>query len=679
MVRNNNQYPTGKHINNLRFDEQFYNCIQNQVEDYKHMFMKILCIYLLTLLVGLPLFAQNPQGFFLEDFQTKTIENPPSEDVDKPIGSKTVTVVADFTDVVTPVSKYVFGNNANVYMTQMVDQPVLIDNIKTLAPNLLRFPGGNLSSVYFWNAATKNDLPADVPEFLLDANGNAGESYPYWYGKNTANWTMSLDNYYNMLEMTGTTGIITINHAYARYSKAEDPVATAAHLAAEWVRYDNGRTKYWEIGNESNGTWQAGYRIKLSDNQDGQPEIITGNLYGEQFKVFADSMRKAADEIGATIYIGAQLLQEAPATWWNNTDKNWNAGIFAKALNTPDFYIIHSYYTPYATNSTASEILSTGTTVTADMMHYVTTSMTNAGVTNKPIALTEWNIFAEGSKQQVSYVNGMHAAIVLGELIKNKYGQASRWDLANGYGGGNDHGMFSQGDEPDNTVKWNPRPVFFYMYYFQKYFGDHMIKSSVSGSADVLAYASKFESGQSGIVIVNKGTTQQTVDINMSHFGYGERYYVYTLTGGTDNGEFSRKVLVNGKGTTLASGGPPNVTTIPAKAMPIGSGVKINAPARSVSYVLIENGENVITDNESNVDFNLSVSPNPSSGSFVIQFPSAGFSNVVLINSQGNKVFQMPIQKQQTSAEIKTSLSPGLFFLRAEKGNELFFQKVVIK
>lgn len=640
--------------------------------------MKILYAYFLSMLC-LSLYAQNPQGLFLNDFQTKTITNPTAEVVDKPTGTKTATVTVNFTDVVTPVSKYVFGNNANIYMTQMVDQPVLINNIKTLAPNLIRFPGGNLSSVYFWNAATKNDLAADVPEFLLDASGNAGTSYPYWYGGNTENWTMSLDNYYNMLELTETTGIITINYAYARYSKAENPVAAAAHLAADWVRYDNGRTKFWEIGNESNGTWQAGHRIKLSDNQDGQPEIITGNLYGEHFKVFVDSMQHAADEIGATIYIGAQLLQEAPATWWNSTDKNWNTGVFSKAANTPDFYIIHSYYTPYATNSTAAEILNTGTTVTTEMMHYVTTSMTNAGVTHKPIALTEWNIFAEGSKQQVSFVNGMHAAIVLGELIKNKYGQASRWDLANGYGGGNDHGMFSQGDEPDNTVKWNPRPVFYYMYYFQKYFGDHMVSSTVTGSTDVLAYASKFESGQSGIVVINKSKTEQFVEINMNNFGYGDQYYVYTLTGGTDNGEFSRKVFVNGKGTTLASGGPPNVETISARAMNIGTGVKISAPARSVSYVLIENGDNVITDNESDISSVVDVYPNPSSGTFNIRLASGGFTSIQLKDIQGRKVLYMPLHQQQTSAEVKTSLPSGLYILQVEKGNQFVTKKVIVK
>jgi hypothetical protein len=78
-----------------------------------------------------------------------------------------------------------------------------------------------------------------------------------------------------MLQQTGNKGMITVNYGYARYGTSDDPVAAAAHLAADWVRYDNGRTKYWEIGNENAGSWEADYRIDQSKNKDGQPEFIT--------------------------------------------------------------------------------------------------------------------------------------------------------------------------------------------------------------------------------------------------------------------------------------------------------------------------------------------------------------------------------------------------------------------
>ena len=123
------------------------------------------------------------------------------------------------------------------------------------------------------------------------------------YGGNTQSWTLSLSNYYSMLASVKAQAIVTINYAYARYGTGPDPVAAAAHLAADWVRYDNGRTKYWEIGNEEYGNWEAGWEINAALNQDNQPQFITGALYGQHWNVFADSMRAAAQQTGATIYI----------------------------------------------------------------------------------------------------------------------------------------------------------------------------------------------------------------------------------------------------------------------------------------------------------------------------------------------------------------------------------------
>ena len=260
------------------------------------------------------------------------------------------------------------------------------------------------------------------------------------------------------------------------------------------MRYDNGRTKYWEIGNECNGTWEAGYRINTTTNKDGQPNIITGALYGQHVKVFIDSMKKAAQEIGKTIYIGIYLLEKQPEGWQTPTDQTWNSGVLNQSSNKADYYVVHSYYTPYQQNSNADVILATASDVTAAMMGYVKTSLTNTGSTIKPIALNEWNITSQGSMQQVSFVNGIHAAILLGESLKNKYGMTARWDFANGWSNGNDHGLFNIGDEPGGVSKWNPRPAFYYMYYFQKMMGDRLFTTSVIGN--VIAYASSFTSGR---------------------------------------------------------------------------------------------------------------------------------------------------------------------------------------
>lgn len=640
------------------------------------MNLKAPCVFLFLIAPCYVARSQSPAIFFPNDHQQKTAIIPENDDTPATQKNHTTVVDIDFNSVITPVSKYIYGTNANIYMTQMVDQPDLIQRLQKLSPNITRFPGGSICGLYFFDRLN-SQVPPDAPAKILNAEGN--EVVPnYWFGKNTESWTMSVDNYYNMLTATNSTGIITVNYDYARYSTATDPVAAAAHLAADWVRYDNGRTRFWEIGNESYGTWQYGYRINTAVNKDGQPAIITGELYGKHFKVFADSMRKAATEKGATIYIGAMLKEEAPASWWNNTDRNWNSGIFQQAGSSPDYYIVHSYYTPYQANSTAAEVLNSATTVTKNNHDYVQQSTTTAGFGSKPIALTEWNIFAEGSKQQVSFINGMHAAMLLGEAIKNKYAMAMRWDLANGWNNGNDHGMFSMGDEPGGIPKWNPRPSFYYMYYFQKYFGDQMVQSTVTGNTNVVAYASSFSSGQAGIVVVNKGTTEQTVSLNLSNFGYGSRYYYHTLTGGVDNGDFSLRVSVNGVAPALSAGGPLNFETIKARSTPIGSGVKLTIPGRSVSYVLVENGTNVITGISDAKDAGIGIFPNPAKSGFTVMLPSEGFSEISILESSGRVIATTPLGASQTSVELNIPLPRGVYIIKLLAPGKTLAAKILI-
>jgi hypothetical protein len=524
------------------------------------------------------------EGFFKDGWTARRFTAPAFNEATPPADIN-ATVNVDAATIITKISPALFGNNSNLYMTQMVTEPLLMGHITKLHPGIIRFPGGNLSSVYFWNALPGNP-PADAPVNIPDMNGamaNAG----YWYGRNNDSWTLSVDNYYRMLQQTNNEGIITLNYGYARYGNSNNPVATAAHLAADWVRYDNGRTRYWEIGNESNGTWQAGYRIDLSQNKDGQPLLITGDLYGRHAKVFIDSLRKAATEIGKPIFIGVQLLEQEPASWATATDKSWNSGVLQQAGNAADFFIVHSYYTPYNTNSTPLEILATASTVTKTISTHVSTAVQAAGVNAKPIALTEWNIFATGSKQMVSQIAGIHAVLVLEELMKNKFGMASRWDLANAWENGNDHGLFSDGAAASGEQRWEPRPAFYYLYFLQKTLGDRAINAT-STDANVISYASTFSSGEISAVLVNKGNTQKNVQLTFKNFNAGSRYYWYTLTGGEGVTGFGRKVWVNDNGPAGTAGGPQNYDAVKANAAGTQGGIKVALPPMSVVYVVID-------------------------------------------------------------------------------------------
>ena len=522
-------------------------------------------------------------GFFLDDWVAKKFTAPDVRPGDVP-ASASVTVTVEADSVITRIPSSIYAHNAVTWMGPMVTQPVLMANLNNLQPHVLRWPAGSGSDGYFWDRGP-GDLPKDIPDTLLNENGKRVR--PRWfYGKPGPRRGASLDDYYALLRQTGSEGLITVNYGYARYGTSADPVAAAAHYAADWVRYDHGRTRYWEIGNENFGFWELGYQIDPALNRDGQPRLLTGELYGRHFKVFADSMRRAAAEVGATIHIGAVLVDVPPERWAPGITQNWNAGLLGAAPDKADFFVVHDYFTPYNKNSGAAEILYDAATVPGRIVTYVRQSVKEAGAVMKPVALDEWNMFAVGSRQQVSNVSGLFGVIVLGEALRNKFGLAARWDLMNGWAGGNDHGLFSAGDEP-GVRRWEPRPSFYYLYYFERMTGDRLIGCRVSGDTAIRAYASRFTGGEVGAALVNTGGSPVTVTVAAAGLKRQKRYYWYSLQGGDDNGEFSGRVIVNGQASAAGAGGPADYATMKAFSAGSAQGVRVMVPARGAVFLVI--------------------------------------------------------------------------------------------
>lgn len=536
-----------------------------------------------TVVPGVDPVIANTIGFFLDDWKPKTFTAPTyTESAIPAITSYNITV--DASSIITKIPLSEFGQNAVWWMGPVAGDPKFINPVTNLHPHIIRFPGGSSSDAYFWNAK-QGANPPDAPSEITDENG-VKKAPGYNYGMTDLNWQCNLDNYYTMLQQTNNKGIITINYGYARYGTGPNPVATAAHLAADWVRYDNGRTQLWEIGNENYGTWEWGYRIDPALNQDGQPEFLTGAIYAQHFKVFVDSMQKAAAEISAKIYIGAVTV-ESPATeaWQTTCVKTWNTGMMTGTNNKADFYVVHNYFTPYNENSTASAIFSAALSVPETMIKFVTQTLQTNGAAIKPVVMDEWNMWAKDSKQQVSNVSGGFALLVLGESLKNLYGMTARWDLLNGWENGNDHGLFSSGNEP-GVSKWSPRPSFYYMYYFQKLLGDRLV--SAIGTSEIKAYASTYSSGQLNVTLINTSATSFPINVKTKNFRTGNRFYWYSLEGGTDNGEFSRKVLVNGTGPAGDAGGPADYSTLAARSASTANGIKVTVPAMGAVILVID-------------------------------------------------------------------------------------------
>jgi len=541
-----------------------------------------------TFLFNFNLYGESSENCFLDDFKLKTAEIPDAVNAVKPIDPPSVILTIE-SDTLGKISKYVFGN-AIAAWAGAHDNPKLIEGIEFLAPTFIRFPGGNWANGYFWNG-----VPADVPDSIYDgqtynSTTKTATKIKFWGQTGVGGWQTTRDQYYELRENTDVKeGLITINYGYARYGLSEDPVAQAAHLAADWVRYDDGRTRFWEIGNENGGPWNYGWMIDTTLNKDGQPQIISGELYGKHFKVFVDSMKAAAEEIGVEIYIGGQVLQNEPRPgyMWYFVDKDWNEGFFREAGNAADFYVIHNYF---GTTYTVNSLLNIAVSEPKKNIDFVKQDILDKEGYVKPVALTEYNIGLGASvTQQISYINGMQAVILICELIKNNYGMAARWLLVTG-----ETGMFYGGSDADYLN--HPHADFYYLTYLQKFYGDHAI-SAASSDADILCYASRYSSGEIAMVVVNKGTIQRVISVNTDSIGTGTKYYIYSFTGGTDNGDFSSNVYINGEGPSSAYQWGPyeELFDIPAYAYPIENEIKFTSPARSVQMIMVEGGSNYIS------------------------------------------------------------------------------------
>ena len=539
---------------------------------------KLILLFIILQLINIS--AQEYENCFLNDFTVREAVIPPYANYNRPTSIPTVTVSIDFNDTLNRISKYIFGNAVAVWVSKDVNNPTLVGYLQKLSPTLIRYPGGSWSDIYFWNGN-----PGDLPSTIPDSEGEPVSLGPRF----GPGYKPTFDSYLDMCDQIGTQGLITINYGYARYGLSDRPAEQAAHLAAEWVRNDNGKTKFWEIGNESAGPWEAGWRIDTAVNKDEQPLIINGEIYGKHFNIFADSMRKAAAEVGAEIFVGAQIIQYDGTNSWNVADRGWNESVFGEVGDTADFYVVHNYFG--GDESNPRTYLNTALNYINDMHEFIHHDIEVKNAVLRPIALTEWNINANNNVK-TSVINGMQGVLAMSELARLGYGMSCRWLIANWEG----DGMFYHRDPVNpNIPAWNPRPDFYYLYYLQKYFGSYFLGSEVTGSTDIKAYTTLFNSGKIGVVLVNMGVTGQAVQIDLENTGYGNRYYYHSLKGGPDEPYYSKYVYVNDSGPEPTRWGPlQNLENIKARSDTLIYPIKINSLGYSVQYILIETGDSVL-------------------------------------------------------------------------------------
>ncbi len=633
-----------------------------------------------------PIFGQDSVNCFLKDYVPKKAVIPPYVVSAKVTDPVTATVNINTADTLSKVSPYLLGNAVAVWLGANINNPAMVKWINMLKPSVIRFPGGSWSDIYFWNG-NPGDLPDSIPDGTTYNSYNRTYKKTKFYPQFGPNLSLTPAGYYDLRKKTGAQGLITINYAYARYGTSAHPVKQAAHLAAEWVRYDAGRTKFWEIGNEDSGPWEAGWLIDTAGNKDGQPPIISGTLYGEQFKVFRDSMKAAAEETGDTIYVGAiidQFNDDQPGGNINLGNKGWNRQLFKAVGDSVDFYVWHDYYA--GGNTTVRGQVTVGRSQVDKDISSMNYDISNKGGANRPIINSEWNTGGPSSAQ-ISIANGMQAVTIFCEQAENNVGLSTRWLLANW----DTDGMFYYKSPPDAGIPlWNPRPAFYYLYYLRQFLGDQMVKTSVSNT-NLLAYASMFGSENIALILLNVGAADQVVSVIPQNKGVGNRFYMYTLTGGSSM-PLSQSVVVNGDSGVGTVWGPnTDLQNIPAVAYPIDNSITFNSPANSVEYIIMDPGKNIITsaENQNSLTpgkFELNQNyPNPFNPATSISYrlPKSATVTIKVYDILGKEVAVL-VNKEFKSAgsyEITfnaSNLPSGVYFYRMQAGSYSNTKKLIL-
>lgn len=339
--------------------------------------------------------------------------------------------------------------------------------LRELNPTFLRIPGGSWASRYIWNGngvfdgkdidmsklvdgTWQIDYSEYQPGFCLESVD--GKPY-HWHG--------DLDVYalHEFVKDKGAQQIVTVN------------VGTGtAEMAAEWVRWANLKmgygVRYWEIGNELEGSWEIGHI-----RPDGSK--MTGELYAQKFIEYAKAM-KAVDP---TIEVGG------PTT--ASTRAEFLEPLLRDAGDYVDFVSIHTYPVEGHLDS-AEDIIKQAFSLKEPMQRYqkLIERYQPDRKDEIEIAITEWNTKVHEGRTTGDLLNGLWNAAFVGEMIRNNVDFATHWDLLTVTEEGG-HGMFQF------VGHCMPKSQYWGLYMWSKYMGNQLVDTELDGLGNAYAFVTR--------------------------------------------------------------------------------------------------------------------------------------------------------------------------------------------
>lgn len=481
------------------------------------------------------------------------------------LATATVTIHVNAASYIRTITETMYGGNLTAWDGKQNGGNATFNNLlKASGRTQMRWPGGSWGDAHLWSDMT-------------------GPNNKY-------NWKVTYGQTLDLLTLLGHTGQMAtpslqpiVNFPGFWYDTLQDDTPgddenqnyAAAHVnavnaAVAWVQDQSARTptaKYWEIGNEIGGPWEAGYF----------PEI-SGTFYGDYFADFYLAMKA----VNPTIKIGAVSEPSHDLQPWGWYEGYWTFDTLTAANAkgvVPDYLIIHQYpggSTADTNPALLADRVNDIAVFTENLDSIVADALGSSYVGQIGYAMTEWDCGASDTyARRKAYVNALFHAQYLLEMAKHK------WELANAW-------AQWEYDDPGMTVypAWYIHPLLI------NRFGREMVAAS-SSNALVRAYAAKDAEGSLTLFIANNSPTADlSATINLSGFiagTAGQQWLIEpagSLVAGGVNIQDLDQLSING----IVHPDPLTLGSLNGQPIAVGNGFMLELPASAMVLLKIPQG-----------------------------------------------------------------------------------------
>lgn len=276
----------------------------------------------------------------------------------------------------------------------------LLDQVKALAPTILRYPGGSLADLYHWK----------------DGVGSLSErrENEHFFSKARQKVAFGTQEFLELCEAVGAEPLITVNTATGTPQEAADWVALVNKTSLKSRKTGKllPRVRYWEIGNEP--------YVK----DDNRKELwITPDKFAAKVNLFIHAMKKVDQGIIVGVPLRSDQVGAVPATPFKGYNKTVLAGIDAPF----EFVALHNAYLPlnydpdkkysdldyYLATMAASNVVADDFKQTRALLRQLKPGK------NIKLAVTEFNaLYMFSERPEAAYLASMAGALYVADVLR---------------------------------------------------------------------------------------------------------------------------------------------------------------------------------------------------------------------------------------------------------------------